>query len=468
MPALVESFQPLLRAHTRLTDSLGDLGREAGREVYLVGGCVRDAILGRRVRDLDLAVPGDGLRLGEALANSLRSPFVPLDDADRTGRVVLRRRYTIDLSSFKGRTLDEDLRKRDFTVNAMAIRLSDFLDGRPSIIDPCHGAKDLAARRLKAVSRESFRDDPLRMLRAHRIAGQYHLRITPETVSWIKASKDGLRDVSGERLLYELALILGARCSADRVSAMIESGALGFLFPGCPDSAQPALIRSLERTDRYIARDVFSRDHGLYPHMPGYFAELAGGRSSLWVLRLASFLLYYMREDAREPGHAVVERTADRLKLSNRERQALHQFTFGAKWLLSEIASGIPDDDACCRILRAAKDETPGAALLALAHGPEAGPDAAGRAGPAVSRLLELYNRYRMVRAKGLLLNGRDVMEDLDLPEGPKIGRMLDRLGNMQVLRDIRTREEARKVLYQEPGTVAESARKDPSRGTGN
>ncbi len=454
MSALIDSIQPLLKVHPRLVANLRELSREMGHEVYLVGGCVRDAILDRTVHDLDLTLAGDGLRRGEELAARLRCPFVPLYDAARTGRIVLRRRYTIDIASFKGPTLEDDLSKRDFTVNAMGVRLADVLDGQPSIIDPCDGAIDLASRRLKAISRDSFHEDPLRMLRAHRLAGQYKLHITPETAAWIKECNVALRNVSGERLLYEMTLILSPRSTADRICAMIGTGVFEALFPGWTGPATPALVRSLKRTDRLIARDVFFKDHGLYPHLPGYAIKLAGNRTSLWILRLASFVLDFILEKGREPSLDFVEGTADRLKLSNRERQALHQLTLGAKRLLERVASSIPCDDDLCRILRAAKDETPGVALLALAHGPEAGSHAAGHVGDTTERLLRLYGRYRKVRATGLLLNGMDIMGDLNIPEGPEIGRMLDMLGNIQVQHDIRTREEARKLLYDDPETA--------------
>lgn len=448
MPALADLIQPLYKVHPRLSAELRHLCGEVEQEIYIVGGAVRDAMLGRRVRDVDLTLAEDGLRVGRALADRLRRPFVPLDDADRTGRIVLRPRYTIDISSFKGDTLLEDLGKRDFTVNAMAVRLADVLDGRPSIIDPLDGANDLASRRLKALSGQSFRDDPLRILRAYRLAGQFDLDITPETVSWITACPEALRDVSGERLLYELALILGARATAGRVSAMMGAGVFGSLFPGWTDPATPGLIRSLGRTEQLMARDVFLEDHGLYAHLSGYDTKLAGDRSSNWLLRFASLVLCFIRATGADPALETVEGAADRLKLSNRERQALHQLVFGAARLLEGAVSRKPDDEALCRILRGSKDDTPGAALLALAHAPEAGSEAAGRLGEVVDRLLRLYSRHGTIRARGLLLNGADVMDDLGIPEGPEIGRMLARLENIQVLHDIRTREEARELLY--------------------
>ena len=144
----------------------------------------------------------------------------------------------------------------------------------------------------------------------------------------------------------------------------------------------------------------------------------------------------------------TVEGAADRLRLSKRERQALHQLVFGAARLLEGAAVRDPDDQSLCRILRGSKDDTPGAALLALAHGPDEGSAAGGRTAKAVRRLLRMYTRYGSVRATGRLLSGADVMADLNMSEGPEIGRMLDKLETIRIMHDIRTREQARKLLY--------------------
>lgn len=459
MPVFIDSIKPLLNVHPALATNLRELSDKVDQEVYLVGGCIRDAMLGRIIRDLDLTLLGDGLRFAEALAARLRSPFVPLYDANRTGRVVLHRRYTIDIASFKGATLEEDLSKRDFTVNAMAVKLLDALDGYPSMIDPCNGAKDLASKQLKAISSDSFQEDPLRMLRAHRLASQYNLDIIPETMTWINEYKEGLSNLPGERVRHEIILMLNMRSTVDRIYAMIETGLWGVLFPEWKGQGKIALVRKLERTDRLIARDVFFKDYGLYLHLPQYAADFTRDRSSLWILRLSSFVLHLIREKSRAEEYTIVDRAANRLKLSNRESLVLHQLTLGAKRLLETFSGRVPNDVELCRILGSAKEETPGVALLALAHGFGATSETLPEVGNVVDRLLKLYNRYRIVQAEGLLLNGMDIMSDLKISEGPDIGRMLDILENIQILHDIQTKEEARKLLYTDPKAVVKTAR---------
>ena len=102
---LANYIKHLLNIHSDLPARLSELSQEVGDELYLVGGSVRDAKLGRQIYDMDLTLKGNGLQLGKILAARLRCPFVPLDDIDQTGRIILPKGYTIDITSFKGKSL---------------------------------------------------------------------------------------------------------------------------------------------------------------------------------------------------------------------------------------------------------------------------------------------------------------------------------------------------------------------------
>ncbi|NLF14487.1 MAG: CCA tRNA nucleotidyltransferase, partial [Anaerolineaceae bacterium] len=138
----------------------------AAQEVpaYLVGGCVRDRVLGRPTYDLDVAVAGDGLRVARHLANSLGGDYYALDAERSTGRAILYHddgRLVVDVARFRGEpplALEDDLAGRDFTVNAMAIDVRD----PGTIVDQHGGLADLGARVLRPVGEDSIRDDPVR------------------------------------------------------------------------------------------------------------------------------------------------------------------------------------------------------------------------------------------------------------------------------------------------------------------
>jgi len=171
----------------------------AEQTVYLVGGAVRDAILGIASHDLDFVLSGDALRLGRKTADALHANYFPLDDERNTARVILtandKSRHSLDFATFRAADLENDLAGRDFTINAIAVALS-----KPQeLLDPLGGVTDLKNKHLRACAADAFENDPLRILRGVRLASNYHLRITPDTRRMMKDAVRLLPRVSIER-----------------------------------------------------------------------------------------------------------------------------------------------------------------------------------------------------------------------------------------------------------------------------
>ena len=136
---------------------------------WLVGGALRDALLGQRSDDLDVAVPSGGLALGRALADRTGGSFVTLDEARGAGRVVGR--VQVDVADLRASALADDLRGRDFTVNALAAPIQSLVgQGTAAILDPSGGLDDLRARVVRLCAPGALRADPVRALRAVRLA----------------------------------------------------------------------------------------------------------------------------------------------------------------------------------------------------------------------------------------------------------------------------------------------------------
>jgi putative nucleotidyltransferase with HDIG domain len=172
---------------------------------WIVGGAVRDAILGRGVADLDLAVAGDPGAAARAIAAELGEHAFELSAEFGTWRVVSRRRsWQIDVTALRGGGIDADLADRDFTVGAVAVPVAGG-----EAIDPFGGIADLRRRTLRAVGERSFLADPLRLLRAARLAAQLNLEIDAATASLARAAAAHAADPAGERQLAELRLLLG-------------------------------------------------------------------------------------------------------------------------------------------------------------------------------------------------------------------------------------------------------------------
>ncbi len=193
----------------------------------LVGGAVRDALLGRLAErpDLDLVVPEDALALSRSLARRLGGSFVALDPERSIARLVLQG-WTIDLARRVGDDLATDLGRRDFTINAMALPLPSSGSPSAELVDPHGGQADLAARRLVAIREANLLEDPLRLLRGVRLAAELDFAIDPPTWSWIRRHHRRLAEVAGERVLAELERVAAAPGGAAWLAASLTAGLL--------------------------------------------------------------------------------------------------------------------------------------------------------------------------------------------------------------------------------------------------
>ena len=205
----------------------------AGLPAWLVGGAVRDALLRRPVRDFDFVVGGDALAGARSVANALGAAFYPLDAERGVGRVVLARddgRITLDISSLRGPDLLADLTARDFTLNALAVDLA-----RPAdLIDPLHGERDLRTKLIRACSPTAIADDPLRAIRAVRLAAELRFRIDKPTLAAVRAQAHALASVSSERRRDELLRCLGGPRPAAAIRSLDLLGLLPALIPELP------------------------------------------------------------------------------------------------------------------------------------------------------------------------------------------------------------------------------------------
>jgi len=202
-------------------------------EIYLVGGATRDALIGRASHDLDFVLPRDALSIARKVANRLGAAFYPLDETRETARVILIHedgtRDAIDFAVFRGNSLDEDLQRRDFTLNAIA-----WNPRAQTLYDPLGGAEDLHKKRLRACAPDSFERDPLRVLRGVRLAASLGLHILPETRAAMKVAAPRLSEISPERRRDEVFHILGGKSPASAIRALDLLDALPSTLPELP------------------------------------------------------------------------------------------------------------------------------------------------------------------------------------------------------------------------------------------
>ena len=193
------SLESRLSAADAVSLSRSALADEAG--IWIVGGAIRDAVLGEQVRDIDLAVtPGEEKRCARTIADAAGGALFPLSEEHGTWRAISAdRAWHADVSALRAETIEADLRARDFTVNAVAVPLQ---GGEP--IDPTGGLDDAGGRILRVVSERSFSGDPLRLLRAPRLAAHHRLVLDPGTAELARKESGRASEPAGERQFAEL------------------------------------------------------------------------------------------------------------------------------------------------------------------------------------------------------------------------------------------------------------------------
>ena len=219
----------------------------AGREAWLVGGATRDRLLGRPSADVDVVLEGDVEQAARALARAAtRAACFELSSDHRCWRVVSAEQgWQADFEPLRAATLEQDLRLRDFTVNAIAEPLA---GGEP--IDPLGGIEDLRAGRLRAASPGAFLEDPLRVMRLARVAVELELEPDPETLTLARVAAPGLQGVSAERVFVELRRILSSVRARHGVELLADIGAAGAVLP------ELERLRGVQQ-NRYHHADVY-------------------------------------------------------------------------------------------------------------------------------------------------------------------------------------------------------------------
>ena len=260
-------IKSLLKSDTRsypLLMQAGELGDRTGLDVYVVGGYVRDLIIGRPLTEIDLLVVGDGIEFARQFAKLLGVkkivPFETFGTAEIPYNlchieVASARRESYDSDSRKPHVtvsdLEGDLVRRDFTINTMAISLGSQKHGE--LFDPLGGIKDLQRKIIKTPldPDTTFSDDPLRLMRAIRFATQLEFQIDPEVLESMKRQVDRIEIVSAERITAELKKIVGAEKPSSGLELLQIVGLMKIILP------EISKMVGLEQSPEWHHKDIF-------------------------------------------------------------------------------------------------------------------------------------------------------------------------------------------------------------------
>jgi poly(A) polymerase len=449
-----------------------DVLREAleGERAWLVGGALRDRLLGRPTPDLDVFVDGDVRAAARRLGRGLGGASFELSDQFGAWRVVARETgWQVDITPLQGGSLEADLGARDLTVNAMAEPL-----GGGELVDPFGGARDLAERRLRMVSPAAFTADPLRTIRVARLATELRFEVEPSTADTVRANARGLRDVSPERVFAELRRVVTAD---DAVSGMELIEELDLT-----DGVLPELtaLRGVEQT-AYHHRDVhghtlevlqatidLERDPAaalgdeLAEPVRALLAEpLADQLTRGGAMRFGALLHDVAKPRTRtefpdgrvgfphhdEQGAEMARAALERLRASERLRAHVAALT-RHHLRLGFLVHDMPlDRRAIYRYLVTCEPVEADVTLLSVA---DRLATRGRKADEAIARHLELA---RQVLAEALarraagpqppLVRGDELATELGIARGPRLGELLARIAEARFVGEVSTRDEA-------------------------
>ncbi|MSQ24977.1 MAG: CCA tRNA nucleotidyltransferase [Dehalococcoidia bacterium] len=441
---------------------------------YLVGGAVRDALLGRTLHDLDFAVGGDAAAAAYALGARLGAPVVTLDEDRRVFRLALPRgRRTIDISPLEG-TLEHDLRRRDFTVDAMAVDVSHT---PPQILDPLGGQADVQARLVRATGEGVFGNDPVRLLRAVRIAAELGFAIEQGTAQAIRTQAHRLGTVSPERVRDEFFRTLAVPGAGENLRLLDRLGLLMMIVPemeaarGC---GQPKEHQwdVLEHTMEVVAAvERVLRQKGPPPEgtpwdeaWAAYFdEETSGGRTRATLLKLAALLHDVSKPETKtveangrirffghpDTGAQRTEAILKRLRCSNLETR------LAAAMVREHLRPGLlarepegPTRRAVHRFLRDAGDAAADTLFLSFAdymgaRGPLMVAEDWGLYAAGIRAMLDQWRGRQEQILTPKLANGDDLMQALGMPPGPALAPLLEAIDEAQAAGEISIKDEA-------------------------
>ena len=439
-----------------------------GPRAWVVGGALRDRALGRGTDDVDLVVDGDVRLTARTIAGQVRGAAFPLSESFGAWRVIgPDRSWQADLTPLAGGAIEEDLARRDFTVNAMA----EPLEGGDTI-DPYGGAADLEAGRLRMVSPSSFDDDPLRVLRLARLACELGLEPETTTASEARARAPQLANVSSERAFAELKRVLVAPAAISGIRLMDDLGALRAVLPevtalkGVEQSSYHHLdvyehtLAVLESTIE-LERDpspLGSHAEAVRAHLS---APLADDLSRAQALRFAALL-----HDAAKPqtrgvlpggrvtfiGHDSAGADLARVVLRRlRASERLQSHVAGLTRHHLRLGFLVHQQPLPHRTVYAYLTETAPVEIDVTVLSVADRLATRGRKSDvAIKRHLDLADemfgealRRQDLLAEGPLVRGDDLARELGIDPGPRLGRVIERLQEARFAGEIATRDEA-------------------------
>ena len=412
-----------------------------GFEVYFVGGSVRNMLLKRAIKDWDLTTNATPDKLTQIFKNGFYD-----NDFGTVGIPVVigGENKVVEITTYRteqgykdkrhpekvswGKTIEEDLERRDFTINAIALKLLQGKLTTYELIDPYNGEKDLSKKTIKAVGDANlrFKEDALRLIRAVRIATELEFKIEKKTFEKIKEDAPLIEHISSERIRNELLRILGTKKAYEGVMLLHESCLLKYILPELLEGEGISQARpGRHHTDDVFTHNVLSLKYCASDDPIVKFATLLHdvGKPAVAKKDSEGLVIFYNHEVS---GARIAEKICERLKFSKKEKEKIVTLI---RWHMFSVNENLTDAGVRRFIRRIGVNNVKD--MMDLRVGDRLG----GGTQTAESWRLKLFKKKVEEQLKpgpfsinDLKIDGNDIMKSMQIKPGPKVGEILQKL----------------------------------------
>lgn len=432
-------------------------------EGYLVGGSLRDFFMGKTTCDRDITIKNADL-FAQKLAKEFDGTLVTLDSENKIYRVVLSDKINyLDISEMQGNCIEDDLKRRDFTINAIAYNLAD-----DSFVDATGGLQDLESKVLRHIKDENFEDDPLRILRAFRFYAVTGFDMTPELEAALKKHLHLALNPSPERISYEILKLFGGKYASKALLKMDEIGLLEMIFPNIKEMKQVppnthhhlGLFYHVVETVRQIEiiyeglegeekEHLDSVDFGGFPRinhlkLAGFLHDI--GKFSTWTIEESGRHRFIKHDDV---GSKMVVPILKQMKFSKKQIEYISCLIKNHIYPSNVIVAPDLNEKVMMRYVRKMENNVIDNIVLAKADRLSArGVDVTQEMVDAnlngLSTLLRFYlDKKSSLKPLPKLLDGKEIMDLKGIKQSPELGKIIKSLQEAQLNGEVNTREEA-------------------------
>ena len=440
--------------------------KEQAESCYIVGGFLRDCLLNRESCDVDIVVPQNTAEsTAKRLADFINGYFVELDNVNNIYRVVFEDKINyVDIADCTGSCIKEDLKRRDFTINAIAYDLK-----KQKLIDINSGLEDLKKGIIREISEFNITNDPIRILRAFRFQSELGFNFSDELKTIIKKHCLLIKNPAKERVNTELIKLFDGKYADGTLTDMENFGILEQVFPfvkdlkKVPPNSHHHLgllehsIETVKQVQLYYENavaDVKSHlDETLFAgHKRIAYLKLGAflhdtGKPSVWTIDTQTGRHRFIMHDSE--GAKIIEPYLKDLKFSKKQISYLQKIIKNHIYPAGVVTSDETSEKAYLRFYRKMGDET--IDLIAIAYadrmsalGPEITQEMINKNINGLDKLLNGYLKQKTeLKPLPKLLDGKEIMQILNIPQSKELGKIIEKLKEAQISSDVITKEDA-------------------------